>query len=111
MKITGSIMWFSLELLGHVSSEKGDTRFAQGKGLSAGKTGRIKARELKVVGTVLKWRLQSFGILMAIKVGILQVLTMVREGVLERDRSDVLRTWEVKLARTQKVIPPSHPFR
>lgn len=48
-------MWFSLELLGHVSSEKGDTWFAQGKGLSAGKTGRIKARELKVVETVLKW--------------------------------------------------------
>ena len=45
MKTTGSIMWFSLELLGHVISEKADKWFAQGKVLSASKTGRTKARE------------------------------------------------------------------
>lgn len=49
-------MWFSSELLGHANSEKGDTWFPQGRGLSAGKTGRPKARELRVVATgLLKW--------------------------------------------------------
>lgn len=44
MKTISLIMWFSLELLGHASSEKGTTGFAQGRGLSAGTTGRPKAR-------------------------------------------------------------------
>lgn len=56
MKTSSSIMWFSSELLGHANSEKGDTWFPQGRGLSAGKTGRPKARELRVVATgLLKW--------------------------------------------------------
>lgn len=45
-------MWFSSELLGHMSSEKGDTLFAQGRGLSADKTGRPRLRELRVVATL-----------------------------------------------------------